>query len=154
MKRGSPQSDSPTHMLLAVCQQMWKSIYLFDWKRYNVNKNLTFTPCSSMSCRAAFVSAVPRPGTLLNVEFILLLNSMTFYSRLLPKFQNFRPVGVAGEYHDISPLTDTVILTNVHSRLEVAKKGKNPGEGKDMSSDEKEIIATARALPSAFKVPT
>ena len=89
MKRGSPQSDSPTHMLLAVCQQMWK--------RYNMNKNLTFTPCSSMSCRAAFVSAVPRPGTLLNVEFILLLNSMTFYSRLLPKFENFRPVGVAGQ---------------------------------------------------------
>ena len=55
-----------------------------------------------------------------------------------------KPVGVAGQYHDVSPLSDIVILTNVHSGLEVAEKGKNPGGWEKMSLDEWEIIATVQ----------
>ena len=53
--------------------------------------------------------------------FILIL-------RHFPRLENLKPVAVAGQYHDVSPLSDTVILTNVHTGLEVTKKGKNPGK--------------------------
>ena len=50
-----------------------------------------------------------------------------------------RPVGVTGKYQDVPPLGDAVILTNVHSALDMAEKGKNPGEGE---KDQKGITAT------------
>ena len=52
-----------------------------------------------------------------------------------------RPVGVTGKYQDVPPLGDAVILTNVHSALDVVKKGKNPGEG---GKDQKRITATVQ----------
>ena len=59
----------------------------------------------------------------------------TFFSRL----ENLRPGGVAGKYHDVPPLSDAVILTNVHSGLEMAKKGKNPGEEKKSLQIKREL---------------
>ena len=43
-----------------------------------------------------------------------------------------RPVGIAGKYPDVPPPGDAVILTNVHSALDMAKKGKNPVEGEKL----------------------